>query len=181
MKLQCEWLGTFISIFRDIVFTHFSFSSKIIYWLFPWVWHYCCWIAQWSPNLCDPTECSMPIFPILHHLLELAQIHVHWVSDVNQPYHPISSPSLPVFPVPRSFPMSLLFTSGGQRIGASVSNIPMSIQGWFPLGLTGLISLHSKGLSRVFFNTTAQKHQFFSSQPSLWSNFYIHTWLWEKT
>ena len=68
--------------------------------------------------------------------------------------------------------MSQLFTSGGQNIGASASasGLPMDIQGWFPLGLTGLISLQSKGLSRVFSSTTVQKHQFFDAQPSLWSS-----------
>ena len=79
-----------------------------------------------------------------------------------------------------SFPMSQFFASGGQSIGASASVFPMNIHDWFPLGLTGLISLLSKGLSRVFFNTTVQKHQFFGSQLSLWSNAHIHTWLMEK-
>ena len=85
-------------------------------------------------------------------------------------------------PASGSFPMSWLFTSGGQNIGASASAsvIPMNIQGWFPIGLTGLISLLSKGLSSVFSNTTVWKHQFFSTQPSLWSNSHIHTWLLEK-
>ena len=63
---------------------------------------------------------------------------------------------------------------------ASASVLPMNIQSWFPLGLTDLISLQSKGLSRVFSGTAVQKHQFFSSQPSLWSNSHIHTWLLEK-
>ena len=73
------------------------------------------------------------------------------------------------FPASESFQMSQLFASGGQRIGvsASASVLPMNIQDWFPLGLTGWISLQSKGLSRVFSNTTVQKHQFFSAQPSL--------------
>ena len=71
------------------------------------------------------------------------------------------------FPESGSFPMSRLFTSGGQSIGASASVLPMNIQGWFPLGLTGLISLCSKGLSRVFSNTI-QKHQFFGTQRSSW-------------
>ena len=81
-----------------------------------------------------------------------------------------------------SFPMSWLFASGGQSIGASTpaSVLPMNTQGWFPLGWTGLISLLSKGLSRVFSNTIVQKHQFFSAQPSFWSNSHIHTWLLEK-
>ena len=84
------------------------------------------------------------------------------------------------FPASRSFPMSWFFELGAQSIRASASVLPMNIQGWFPLGLTGLIFLLSKGLSRVFFNTTVQKHQFFSAQPSLWSNSHIHTWLLEK-
>ena len=71
------------------------------------------------------------------------------------------------FPASGSFPMTWLFASGGQSIGASVSVLPVYIQSWFPLGLTGLILL-SNGLSRVFSNTTVQKHQFFNTQPSLW-------------
>ena len=78
--------------------------------------------------------------------------------------------------------LAWLFQSGGQGIGASYSAsvLPMNIQSWFPLELTGLISLQSKGLSRVFSSTMVQKHQFFSTQPSLWSNCHIHTWLLEK-
>ena len=86
------------------------------------------------------------------------------------------------FPASGSLPMSQFFASGGQIIGAStsVSVLPMNIQGWFPLGLTGLISLMSKGLSRVFSNTTVQKHQFFGTQLSLWFNSHIHIWLLDK-
>ena len=82
------------------------------------------------------------------------------------------------FPVTSSFPVSWL-DSGGQNIGAtaSASVLPMNIQGWFPLRLTGLISMKSKGLSRVYSSTTIRKHQLFNTQPSLWSNFHIHTWL----
>ena len=85
-------------------------------------------------------------------------------------------------PASGSFQMSQFFASGGQRIGvsASASVLPMNIQDWFPLGWTGWISLQSKGLSRVFSNITVQKHQFFSTQFSLWSNSHIHTWLLEK-
>ena len=80
------------------------------------------------------------------------------------------------FPESGFFPMSQLFASGVQSIGAStsVSVFPMNIQDWFPLGLTGLISLQSRGLSRVLFSTTVQRHQFFSAQPSLWSS--SHMW-----
>ena len=86
------------------------------------------------------------------------------------------------FPASEFFPISWLFASGGQSIRASDSApvLPMNIQGWFPLGLTGLISLKSKGLSRVFSNTTVQKHQFCGTQLSLRSNSHIHTWQLEK-
>ena len=103
--------------------------------------------------------------------------------------HPtISSSAVPFssclqsFPASGSFPVSRLFASCGQSIGASAPGLvlPMNIQGWFPLGLIGLISLQSKGLSRVFSNTTVQKHQVFGAQPSLWFNCHIHTWLLEK-
>ena len=78
------------------------------------------------------------------------------------------------FPASGSFPVSQLFSSGDDSIGASASVLPVNIQGWFPLGLTGLISLLYKGLSRVFSRTTIQRHQFFGTQPSLWSNSHVH-------
>ena len=86
------------------------------------------------------------------------------------------------FPSSGFFPVSQLFTSGGQSIGASASALvlSMNIQDWFPLGLTGLISLQSKGLSRVVSNTTVQKYQFFSTQPCLWSTSQICTWRLER-
>ena len=86
------------------------------------------------------------------------------------------------FPASGSFPMSQFFESGGQsiRVSASASVLPMNIQGWFSLGLTGWPSLQPKVFSKVFFNTTVQKHQYFSNQPSLWFNSHIHTWLLEK-
>ena len=102
--------------------------------------------------------------------------------------HPtISSSVIPFshllsFKASRSFPVSWLFPSEGQSIGvsASASILPVNFQGWFPLGLIGLISLLSKGLCRVFFSTKTQSHQFFGAQPSVWSNSHIHTWLLEK-
>ena len=86
------------------------------------------------------------------------------------------------FPASESFPMSQLFASGDQSIGASAlaSVLPMNPKHWFSLGLTVLISLLSKGLSRVFSSTTIRKHQFFGIQPSLWSKSHIHIWLLEK-
>ena len=119
--------------------------------------------AKSCPALCDPRDCSMPGSSGLHYLLEFAQIHIRcwWC-------HPtISSSVVPFsfcltsFPASGSFPMSQFFASGGQSIGVSAlsSVLPMNIQGWFPLGLTGWISLLSKGLSRVFSSTTVWKHQ----------------------
>ena len=102
--------------------------------------------------------------------MELAQTHVHGVSDAIQPSHPFVpfSSCLQSFPASGSFPRSQFFASGGQSIGISAS-ASMTIQDRFPLGLTGLISSQFKRLSRVFFSTTIQKHQFFSTEPSLWS------------
>ena len=108
---------------------------------------------------------------------------------LSQWFHPIISSSVvpfsscfQSFPASGSFQMSQLFASGGQSIGvsASTSVLPMNIQDWFSLGWTGWISLQSKGLSRVFSNTTVQKHQFFGAQLSSQSKSHIHTWLLEK-
>ena len=144
-----------------------------------------CLVTKSSLTLGNTMECSMSCFPVLHHLLELAQTHVHWVSDAIQPSHPLSSPSPPAFNLSQN---QGLFQWAGSlhqvaiSIGASASAsvLPKNIRGWFPLGLTGLISLQPKELSRVFSNTTVEKHQFFGAQLSLWSNSYIHTWPLEK-
>ena len=116
-------------------------------------------LSHWVMPLCDPMDSSMPGFPVLHRLQEAAQIHVHWVRDAIQPSNSLPSPSPQSFPASGSFPMGWLFASGAQSIGASASAsvLPMNIQDWFPLGLTDLISLLSKGLSRVFFSTMFQK------------------------
>ena len=116
-------------------------------------------------------NCSTPGFPVLRYLPEFAQTHIHWVGDAIQPSRPLSPPSPPAFSLyqHQSFPMNWLFASGGQSIGASALVLPVNIQGWLPLGLTGLISLQSKGFSRVFSSSTVQKHRFFGAQPSLWA------------
>ena len=117
--------------------------------------------------LCDPRDCSTPGFPVHHQLPELTQTYVHsrWC-------HPIISTSVIPFssclqssPASRPFQMSQFFALGGQSIGvsASVSVLPMNTQNLFPLGWTGLISLPSNGLLRVFSKTTVQKHQFFGT------------------
>ena len=128
-------------------------------------------VTQLCLTLCNPMDCSTPGLPVHQQLPVFTQIHVHWVGD-----HPtISSSVIPFFhclqsfPASGSFSMSQLFISCGQSIGVSAlaSVLPKNFQDWFPLGLTSLISLQSKELSRVFSNTTVQKHQFFSAHLSL--------------
>ena len=148
-----SWGGSKIS---DSSFSSVQFSS----------------VAQSCPTLCDPMDCNTPGLPVHHQLLEFTQTHVHWVSDVIQPSHPLLSPSplaFNLFPASGSYQMSQFFSSGGQSIGvsASASILPMTIQDWSPLGWTGWISLQSKGLSRVFLNTRVQKHWFFGAQLRL--------------
>ena len=145
---------------------------------------YYCSVTQSCPTFCNPMDCSSSCLPVLIYPPEIAEIHVHWVSDAIWSSHPLSSHSLPALNLSQtsgSFPMSWLLTWGGQSIGSSASTsiLPMNIQAWFPLRLTCLIFLQSKKLSRVSSSTTFQKHQFYSTQPSLWSNSYIHTWLLE--
>ena len=129
-------------------------------------------------------DCSTPGFPVHHQLPELIQTHVHRVSDAIQPSHPIVpfSSCLQSFPASESFLISQFFTSDGRSIGtsASASVLPMNILDWSPLGWTGWISWKSKGLSRVFSNTTVQKHQFFGAQPTLWSSSQIHYEYWKN-
>ena len=130
-------------------------------------------VAQSYPTLCDAMNRSTPGLPVHHKLPEFTQTHLHWDGDAIQASHPWSSPSPPALNLSQhqSFPMSQLFASGGQSIGisasASASVLPMNTQDWSPLGWTGWISLQFKGLSRVFSNTTVQKHQCFCTQLSL--------------
>ena len=125
-------------------------------------------VVQSCPTPWDPMNCSTPGFPVHHQLPEPTQTHVRHDSDSIQPSHPVIpfSSCLQSFTASGSFPVSQFFALGGQSIGASASAsvLPMNIQDWFPLGLTGWISLQSEGLSRVFSNTTVQKHQFFGTQ-----------------
>ena len=123
----------------------------------------CCWsAAKLRPTLGNPMDYGMPGSSVLHYLPELAQTDVHWVGDA---IYLILCRShllcLQSFPAPGSFPMSWLFASGGQSIGVSAlaSVVPVNIQEWFPLGLTGLILL-SKGLSKVFSSTTSSLHPY---------------------
>ena len=138
-------------------------------------------------TLCNPMDCSRPGFPVLHYLPEFAQTNVHWVDDAIQPTHPLLSPSPPAINASQhqslfQWASSLLrwpkYWSFNFRTSASV--FPMNIQGWFPLGFTGLISLQSKGLPGVFSSITVWKHQFLHGESSLCYNPHIHTWLLEK-
>ena len=145
-------------------------------------------VAQSCPTPCDPwiaarqASLSVTNSPRLLKLMSIESVMESWCCPaISSSVVPFSS-CLQSFPASGSFQMSQFFASDGQSIGASASAsfLPVNIQNWFPLGWTGWNSLQSKGLSRVFSNTTVQKHQFFSSQLSLWSNSHIHTWLLEK-
>ena len=138
-------------------------------------------VAQSCPTLCNPMNHSTPGFPVHHQLPEFTQTHVHRVSDAIS-HLILCRPLLLLPPTPPSIRVFSNESWGGQSIGVSAlaSVLPMNTQDWFPLGWTGWIFLQSKGLSRVFSNTTVQKHQFFSSQLSSQSNSHIHTWPLEK-
>ena len=143
---------------------------------------FCCSVAKSSPTLCNPhglRHFRLPCPPLSPRVCSNSWPLSWWC------YLTISSSVAPFSSCPQSFLVSGSFSSfisGGQSNGASasVSVLPVNIQGLFPLGLTGLISLQFKGFSRVFSSTTVQKHQFFGAQPSLWSNSHIHIGLLEK-
>ena len=170
----CHYLLIFVSIdryllyFVDCQFNSVQFSRSVV-----------------CPTLCDPMNCSTPGLLVHHQLPEFTQIH----HPSSRWCHPaISSMSSPCsscpqsLPASESFPVSQLFAWGGQSTGVSAlaSFLPKSTQDWSPSEWIGWISLQSKGLSRVFSNTTVQTHQFFGAQPSSQSNSHIHTWPLEK-
>ena len=143
----------------------------------------CCSVAQLRLTFAIPWTAAHQTslsFTISWSLLKLIPLSRWCHSSISSSFTSFSCPQS--FSASGSFPMSRLFESGGQstRASASATVLPMNIQGWFPLGLTALISLLCKGLSRVFSNTTVQKHQFFGVKHSLWSNSHTHTWLLEK-
>ena len=135
----------------------------------------CCSVAKSFPTLCNPMDCNMLGFPVLHYLHEFAQTQVCWVGDAIQ-----QSSVSAFFSCSQSFPASGSFPvyqlTKVLKLQLQHSILPMNIQGWIPLRLTGLISLLSKGLSGVFFSMKIQqKYQFFCTHPSLWSNTHIRT------
>ena len=145
----------------------------------------CCSVSQSCPTLCNPMDgmqhagfpSPSPAPGVCSNSCPLSGWCYPTISSSVFPFFYLQS-----YPASGSIPMNQLFASGGQSIGASASAsvLPMNVEDWIPLRWTGLISLQSKGLSRVFSNTTIQKHQFFNTQPSLWSNSHIHSWLLEK-
>ena len=121
-------------------------------------------VTQSCLTLCDPMDCSTPGLPVHHQLPESTQTHVHCVGDAIQPSHPLLSPTPPASNLSQLRGLFQWLCSShwmGQSLGASASAsvLPLNIQGWFPLRLTALISLLSKGLSRVFSSTTVQRHK----------------------
>ena len=146
---------------------------------------YCCSVAKLCSTLYDPMDCSRPGSSVVHYLLEFTQTHVHWISDAIQPSHPLLPPSPPALNLSQH--QGLFHWVGSSNQVTKVLELQPQQQffQWifktFLSGLTGSISLLSKGLSRVFSNTTVQKHEFFGAQPlSLWSNSHFHTWLLKK-
>ena len=136
-------------------------------------------VTQLCLTLCDPKNRSTPGLPVHHQLLESTQTHVHWVGDAIQPSHPLLSPSLLASNLSQNqdiFQWSSFLLQVAKVVEFQLPTLvlPMNTQDWSPLGWTGWI-LQSRGLSRVFSNTTVQKHQFFSAQLSLPSNSHIHT------
>ena len=142
-------------------------------------------VAQPCPTLWDPMNRSMPGLPVHHKLPEFTQTHAHRVGDAILPSHPLSSPSPPA-PNPSKRQGLFQWVSSSHEVAkvlgvsASASVLPVNTQDLSPSGWTGWISLQSKGLSRVFSNTTVQKHQFSHAQLSSQSNSHIHTWPLEK-
>ena len=142
-------------------------------------------VAQSCPALCNPMDCSTlrPACPSTTPRVYTNSCPLSWWCHptISSSVIPFSS-CLQTFPASGSFPVSQLSISGDQSIGTSASALvhTMNIQSWLPLGLTCLISLLPKGLSRVFSGTIVRKHQVFCAQPSLWSSSHIHTWLLEK-
>ena len=155
---KSDSLGSVFSFFKNVFI--WSISNKSVQFSS---------VAESHPTICGPMNCSTPGFSVHHQLLELTQIHVYWVGDAIQPSHPLSSPSPPTLNLSQHQSLFQWVGSSYQvaKVFTSTSVLPKNIQDWFPLGLTDWISLLSKGHSRIFSNTTVQKHQFFGTQLSL--------------
>ena len=166
--LSTQWIQTnhrdFIKCLRQLGANSVQFSPSVMSWLFV-----------------TPMDCSSPGLLVHHQLPEFTQTHVQWVGDAIQPSHPLSSASPPTLNLSQH--QGLFKWVRSSHKVAKVLEFQLqhqSFQDWSPLEWTGWISLQSKGLSRVFSNTTVQKHQFFGTQLSWHSNSHIHTWPLEK-
>ena len=166
LKLNCKIYSKSVTWLKSCLFLvscHLSFPFSSVQFSS---------VAQSYPTLCKPMDCSMPGLPVHHQLLEFTQTHVHWVGDAIQPYHPLLSHSPPSFNLPQHQGLFKWVSSSNQM--AKVLEFQLQhqsfqwiFQDWFSLRWTGWMSLQSKGLPRVFPNTTVQKHQFFYAQLSL--------------
>ena len=134
----------------------------------------CCLVTQSCLTFFEPIYCCTPDFPVLHHLQEFAQTHVHWVDDAIQPFHLLLPPSPPALNLFQHQLALHIRWPKYWNIGFSI-NPSNEYLGWFPLGLTGLTTLLSNKLSRVFSSAIVWKHQFFSAQPVLWFKSHILT------
>ena len=183
MLIKMKWITSIIKgtggrdYFIITRYTHYSQNGRVLCEnrirldvnVYLWIPLQFSLIAQSYLTHGDPMDCNMPGIPVITNSWSLLMsIKLVMPSNHFILCHPLLLlPS--IFPASGFFQMSQYFASGGQstRAPASISGLPMKIQDWFPLGGTGWISLQSKGPSRVFFNTTVQKHQFFSAQLSL--------------
>ena len=168
-------------IYRNLILRSLPLIKEMIY-------YWCCSITQllfnnsnslWPHGLQHTRlPCPSPTPTVYSNSCPLSRWYHPTISSSVVPF----SSCLQSFPASGPFPMSQLFTSGGHSTGVSALALvlAMNIQGWFSLGLTGLIYLLSKELSRVFSSITVRKHKFFGTQPSSWSGCHIHTWLLEK-
>ena len=151
--------------------------------MFCYILFCCCSVTQWCLTLCGPVDCNTSGFPVLHHLPEFAQTHVHWGGDAIQPSHPLSSPSPPALNLSQN--QGLFQRVSSSHLVAKVLELQLqhqSIQWKFRVDFLQDWLVWSPCCpmdSQVFSGITVRKHQFFGAQP-LWSNSHIHTWLLEK-
>ena len=169
-------MQSYEKVYEEIYFVHVDkkqFKRLLLF--------FCCSVAQSGPALCDPWTAALQASLSITNsqsLLKLMSIESVMPSNHLTPCRPLLL-LLSIFPSIRVFPSESVLHNRWPKYWSFSSSV-LPIQDWFPLGWTGLTSLQSNGLSRVFSNTTVRKHQFYSAQPSSWSNSHIHTWLLER-
>ena len=163
--------SNYIYIVYFCMYQKYKKYTLFMYTVYTYLWKKKMLVALLCPTLCDPMDCSMPGLPVHNQLPEFNQTHVHWVGDAIQPSHPLSSPFPPtsIFPSIRGFSdESVLHIRWPKYWSFSFSISPSNeYSGLISFRIDGWIFLQSKGLSRVFFNTTVKKHRFFSTQLCL--------------